>query len=305
VPRGSVTRQSIRRPITRDALKVQEHIVDYEREPEAGLGDSSGEADEPTTTADAADAALASEHSEPDQADGSTPATDTDATDMNAADTNAAAADEAAQAQAPAETESTSADASASDFDSDADVMDDSFASAPKPPEWPAADLVNPDALGAEDAESRIAAAFVSGPDEPADVGDDSDAPVLADAASPSSGAVVAPGQDINLSQGGVQSIQAASVTLSQGGAAQVRADEMSVEQGGVGIARVGNLTLGKGASAFAVVADQATVEEGSDTFLVIARSFNGEVRPTVDWRSAMAFGAGLGLVLSILRRRR
>ena len=48
---------------------------------------------------------------------------------------------------------------------------------------------------------------------------------------------------------------------------------------------------------------DQATVDEGSNAFLVITKTLSGDVRPTIDWRGAMAFGAGLGLVLSILRR--
>ena len=165
------------------------------------------------------------------------------------------------------------------DLGSDADVMDDAFASSPRPPEWPAADL---------------AAASSA-----ADMGDDSDAPVLEDAAD-----AAAPPEHINLSQG-VGTISAGSVTLSQGGAGQVHADEMHVSQSGVGLARVNNLTLGDGASAFAVLADQATVEEGSNTFLVVSRSVNGEVKSTVDWRAALAFGAGLGLVVSILRRLR
>ena len=154
---------------------------------------------------------------------------------------------------------------------------------------------------------------------EPLDVGDDSDAPihlddtpVIADAphiAETPQAAAKMPqhvsGENVNLSQGGVQSIKASSVTLSQGGAGRVRADEMTVQQGGVGMARAGNLTLQSGSSAFAVVADEATVEEGANTFLVVSRSFSGDVRPTIDWRTGLAFGAGLGLVLSILRRLR
>ncbi len=170
------------------------------------------------------------------------------------------------------------------DLGSDADVMDDSFASSLRPPEWPAADLVPAD---------------FAADGGPTDMGDDSDAPVLDDAAE-----ATAPADHVNLSSG-VSSISAGTVTLSQGGAGQVHADEMHVSQSGVGLARVNNLTLGDGASAFAVVADQATVEEGSNTFLVVSRSVNGEVRSTVDWRAAMAFGAGLGLVVSILRRLR
>jgi len=179
-----------------------------------------------------------------------------------------------------------------SDLDSDADVLDDAFATPPTPPEWPAADLMSGDAASADEAERDIAAAYAASA-ESTDMGDDSDAPVLTDDAA----------DEVNMSEAGVQSINAKTVTFSQGGAAQVRAEEMNVSQSGVGLARVGNLTLGDGASAFAVVADEATVESGSNAFLVVARSFNGETRPTIDWRTAAAFGAGLGLVISIFRR--
>lgn len=170
-------------------------------------------------------------------------------------------------------------------------------------PEWPAADLV-----GSADAAAgaTVDEATAEGP---LDVGDDSDAPIHLDDTPSAADALQAdvPQADanVNLSQGGVQSIKASSVTLSQGGAGQVRADEMTVQQGGVGMARAGNLTLQSGSSAFAVIADEATVEEGANTFLVVSRSFSGDVRPTIDWRTGLAFGAGLGLVLSILRRLR
>jgi hypothetical protein len=171
----------------------------------------------------------------------------------------------------------------------------DENVSIPTPPEWPAADLT----AGRDD--------------EPEDLGDDSDAPVQLDdektqleapaETAPATASGLLQAENVNLSQGGVQSVEASTVTLSQGGAGQVRAETMSVEQGGVGMARVSTLTLGSGASAFAVVADKATVEEGSNAFLVISRSFSGDTKPTIDWRGAMAFGAGLGLVISILRR--
>src|SRR3954454_13732597 len=189
---------------------------------------------------------------------------------------------------------------------SDADVMNDASSTNAAPPEWPAEDLNT-------SADDAIAATYAAASDETddelgdADVSDDSDAPILEDAAVAAATAVAAHvrAESVNVTQTGVQSIEASSVNLNQGGAAQVRAESMSVEQGGVGLARVGNLTLGSGASAFAVVADEATVEEGSNAFLVVSRTFNGDVQPTVDWRPALAFGAGLGLILSIFRRRR
>jgi hypothetical protein len=179
------------------------------------------------------------------------------------------------------------------DFDSDADIMDDVFSTGPRPPEWPAADFENPDALEVES--------------DAGDTGDDSDAPILAEAAEAAAATVASQvrAESVNVSQAGVQSIEADSVNINQGGAGNVRAESMTVDQGGVGLARVGNLTLGSGSSAFAVVADEATVEQGANTFLVVSRSFKGEVQPTVDWRAALAFGAGIGLLLSIFRRRR
>ncbi|HSH22271.1 MAG TPA: hypothetical protein VK992_06635, partial [Candidatus Caenarcaniphilales bacterium] len=82
------------------------------------------------------------------------------------------------------------------------------------------------------------------------------------------------------------------------------RASEVSISQGGVGVARTEQLRLEAGATAFAVVADDASVGEGSSVFMLIARNAAGDVRPVLDWRAAAAFGAGLGLALRILRRR-
>ena len=202
------------------------------------------------------------------------------------------------------------------DFGSDADVMNDAFSTSPAPPEWPAADLDparDEDSSAEAYASDAIAAAYAAAGDDAddelgdVDVADDSDAPVLEDAAAAAAASLAGQvrAESVNVTETGVQSIEAANVSINQGGAGQVRAESMSVEQGGVGLARVGSLTLGTGASAFAVVADEATVEEGSNAFLVVSRKFNGDVQPAVDWRAALAFGAGLGLVLSIFRRRR
>lgn len=164
---------------------------------------------------------------------------------------------------------------------SESALMSDAGETTPQPPESPAVDL---QAIAPPDDDGTL------------DAGDDSDAPVEL-------GAAITGSEQVSLSQSGVQSIDAATVTLSQSGAGQVRADTMSVEQSGVGVARVGTLTMGSGASALAVIADTATVQEGSTAFVVVSRSLRGDARPTVDWRGALAFGAGLGLAISILRR--
>lgn len=160
---------------------------------------------------------------------------------------------------------------------------------------WPAADLV-----GTVPAEETA--------EETADPGDDSDAPIeLGDASPAAPGALPehVRGETVNLKQGGVQTIDASTVTITQGGAGRVNSDTMTLDQSGVAIARTNTLTLGSGASAFAIVANQATVEKGANAFILVSRSFEGDVQPTIDWRTALGFGAGLGLVLAIIRRLR
>ena len=161
--------------------------------------------------------------------------------------------------------------------------------------DWPAADH-----LVAEPAPTPAAA-------EPVDPGDDSDAPIeLGDGEqAPAAMAEDVHGETVNIKQGGAQTVDATTVSINQGGAGRVNADTMTLDQSGVGIAHTNTLTLGSGSTAFAVFAKEATVEEGANALFLVARSFDGDVQPTIDWRSALAFGAGRGLVLSIIRRLR
>ena len=110
---------------------------------------------------------------------------------------------------------------------------------------------------------------------------------------------------NVSITQGGARDIDAETVTINQGGAAQVRADDLTINYGGVAIARTGNLTVAEGGSAFAIMADKATLNEESRIFLLVAGSSSGDVRPVLDWRAAAAFGAGLALAISLVRRLR
>ncbi len=148
---------------------------------------------------------------------------------------------------------------------------------------------------GAPDAARALSAALAPG--------DDSDAPVqLHDGGSTDADGDLH-AENVSISQGGARDVYATQVSLNQGGAGRVNAESMSVSMGGVAIARVKTLTIQEGGSAFAVSADSATVEEGANVFLVIARSASGDAR-ILDWRAALAFGAGVGLGLRLLRRR-
>ena len=110
--------------------------------------------------------------------------------------------------------------------------------------------------------------------------------------------------EHVELSQGGANAIHATSVNVNQGGAGVVRASEVSVSQGGIGVARAERIAVHAGSSIAVAAAGEVTFEPDSNVMLLIARNVSGQVRPLIDWRAAAAFGAGLGLVVALLRRR-
>ena len=131
---------------------------------------------------------------------------------------------------------------------------------------------------------------------------DDSDAPVrLHETGMTADGDVHA--QNVNITQGGARDISATTVSITQGGASQVHAEQMSLSQGGVAIARTESFTVNQGGSAFAVVSDQATVNEGGNVLVLVAGKVNGDGRPLLDWRSALALAAGLVVAWRLARR--
>lgn len=132
----------------------------------------------------------------------------------------------------------------------------------------------------------------------------------MTDEARPAQAQVGGEGEDVRadhveIVQGGANSIDAQTVTVQQGGAGNVRAREVTVTQGGIGIARAERVSLSDRSGAFAVVADDATVDESSNVVLLIARNASGTVRPLIDWRAAAAFGGAIALVTAVLRRAR
>jgi hypothetical protein len=142
---------------------------------------------------------------------------------------------------------------------------------------------------------------------------DDSDAPVRLDenGASHANGhlpeGMTAEGdlhaENVSITQGGARDIKATTVSITQGGASQVHAKQMSVSQGGVAIARTESFTVNQGGSAFAVMSDQATVNEGGNVLVLLAGKVSGDARPLLDWRSALALAAGLVVAWRLVRR--
>jgi hypothetical protein len=138
-------------------------------------------------------------------------------------------------------------------------------------------------------------------------VDDDSDAPVMPEMNGDMPDGMDANGdiraENVNISQGGARDIQATSVSITQGGAAQVHAEQMTLSQGGAAIVHVENLTLNEGATAFAVMSDQANVNEGSNVLVLVAGEVHGDARPLLDWRSALALAGGLVIAWRLIRR--
>jgi hypothetical protein len=109
----------------------------------------------------------------------------------------------------------------------------------------------------------------------------------------------------VEISQSQVSAVDGRTVSLNQSGVGRVKADEVSVSQSGIGLVRATSLKVGDRASAFAVLADEVTVEQGGNVFMLLAGDVSGEVRPVLDLRSALAIGVGFGLALGLLRRLR
>jgi hypothetical protein len=112
-----------------------------------------------------------------------------------------------------------------------------------------------------------------------------------------------APAETVELNGRGANEIEADTVAINQGGAGQVRAREITITQGGVAVARTTHLELGQGSGAFAVVANEATVESGASVVLLLAGRTSGDVKPLLDAPAALALGVGFAVALAVVRR--
>lgn len=121
---------------------------------------------------------------------------------------------------------------------------------------------------------------------------------------------------DVRLQVGGIGSVHAETVSLSAGGIGAARAERVDVRFGSVGASLAGELHVTQG-GAGVVVAREASVVQGfvrtllardvtiarpSAVLLLVAARVDGEVRPLLDWRGALAAGLGFGLVASLVR---
>lgn len=138
----------------------------------------------------------------------------------------------------------------------------------------------------------------------------------------------------ISVTQGGISSATAETIDIYQGGIGRAQATgDIAVSTGAVGLARAQTVSLDRGVLGAAigsevrvtqsftsfvgsreatvdqslvrtVIGGHVTLRQPSAIGILIAARVEGDVRPVIDWRGALAIGAVAGIIVGLLRRR-
>jgi len=125
--------------------------------------------------------------------------------------------------------------------------------------------------------------------------------------------------EDITVSMGGIGQARADDIAVRMGGIGLARGERISVEMGSVGMAMGGEVSISQGfartilardvrigrGAAQTIIAEHVTFERPGGALLVVARRVEGEVKPLLDWRGALALGAVLAVGFGLMSRRR
>ncbi|MDA8204369.1 MAG: hypothetical protein M0Z49_16755 [Chloroflexi bacterium] len=118
----------------------------------------------------------------------------------------------------------------------------------------------------------------------------------------------------------GIARVDADHFAMSFGALGMARGREIVIGQAAVGLAAGEDVALHQSfarlvlareearlqmAAAATVAANHVEVGRGAAIAVLIARRVEGDVRPLLDWRGALAFGAAFGLVASVFGRGR
>ena len=129
-------------------------------------------------------------------------------------------------------------------------------------------------------------------------------------------GIAAASAEDITVTQGGICRAEADDIAVRMGAVGFARGERISVELGAIGVAIGSNVSVTQGfartvlarnavvhqGGARTIVAGNVTLQGRSSTVLLVARKVEGDVRTVLDWRGALAVGAGLALAAGLLR---
>lgn len=137
----------------------------------------------------------------------------------------------------------------------------------------------------------------------------------------------------ISLTEGGITTATAEAIDIHQGGIVHATASDIAVDTGGIVLAQGETISLDRGVLGAAIggelrvvqsaanlvgardaIVDQSlvmtmvgadvTIRQPSAIGVLIAGRVEGSVRPILDWRGALAFGAAFAVIAGILRRR-
>jgi hypothetical protein len=129
-------------------------------------------------------------------------------------------------------------------------------------------------------------------------------------------GIAAASAEDITVTQGGIGRAEADDIAVRMGAIGFARGERISVELGAIGVAIGSDVSVTQGfartvlarnavvrqGGARTIVAGNVTLEGKSSTVILVARKVEGDVRTVLDWRGALAVGAGLAIAAGLLR---
>jgi len=129
-------------------------------------------------------------------------------------------------------------------------------------------------------------------------------------------GIAAASAEDITVSNGGIGRAEADDIAVRIGGIGFAKGERISVELGAVGVALGSDVSITQGyartvlarnavihtGGARTIVAGNVSLEGKSRIFILLARKVEGDVKTILDWRGALALGAGLAVAAGLLR---
>ena len=109
------------------------------------------------------------------------------------------------------------------------------------------------------------------------------------------------PAETAVVDQASLGNLTAEHAEVNQGAIAHAHVQDLAVRQGAVALVESSAHVRLEQSAVGAVMGDEVEIGAGSLALVVIAREVHGDVRPVIDWRGALAFGAALGLVRLLL----
>ena len=104
------------------------------------------------------------------------------------------------------------------------------------------------------------------------------------------------PAEPTVVDQASLANLTAEHAEVTQGAIAHATVRDLAVRQGAVALVGSSAHVRLEQSAVGAVMGDQVEIGAGSLALVVVAREVHGDVRPAIDWRGALAFGAALAL---------